>query len=225
MEAERFAQQVRALEDRFPAARLGDDDVDLELRTWLAGSGDPLPWFSPDRVTPDEWFFVSTLYGEMTMDGQRSHIRKYFPALFVAAADRDMRNFHPDMPEFAGLRSNWMAKRLTRMGEILRERGQSMTEYTQSLRRTETSATPANPMPALDAIVADYQATGWKTLSVFIRDCVGGNCFPIDSRVERTLSGLGLLSNERMLVSLSLEIGRNPREVARLFYLADGVGK
>ena len=52
----------------------------------------------------------------MTLESQRSHIRKYFPSLFVDAAKRDTRNFVPEMP---GLRSNWMSRRLAKMGEIL----------------------------------------------------------------------------------------------------------
>ena len=69
------------------------------------------------------------------------------------------------------------------MAEILRERRMNMSEYVANLREIEKFATPYNPMPALDALVTDHQASGQKTLSVFIRDCVQGNCFPIDSRV------------------------------------------
>ena len=41
-----------------------------ELRKWLDGDSEPLPWSYEDRTTADEWFFISTLYGEMTLDGQ-----------------------------------------------------------------------------------------------------------------------------------------------------------
>ena len=77
-------------------------------------------------------------------------------------------------------------------------------------------------MPALDKIIRDHFATGWKTLSVFVRDCVGGNCFPIDSRVEKELRLHQLPMDERQLVSLALAIGSNPRQVARIFYTAGG---
>ncbi len=79
-------------------------------------------------------------------------------------------------------------------------------------------------MPALDAIVRDLRATSGKTLSVFVRDCVGGNCFPIDSRVEKEFLLHGLPANERLLVSLSLAVNRNPRQVARMFYEAGAEG-
>ena len=97
-----------------------------------------------------------------------------------------------------------------------------MAEYTVSLRELSLSASPADPMPALDAIIRDHQASGWKTLSVFVRDCVGGNSFPIDSRVEKELRKHGLPSDERSLVSGCLEMGKNPRSVARMFYQSGG---
>lgn len=77
-------------------------------------------------------------------------------------------------------------------------------------------------MPALDAVIADHRAIGWKTLSVFVRDCVGGNSFPIDSRVAKELDRWGLPQDERRLVGLSLEINRNPRHIARMFFAAGG---
>lgn len=126
------------------------------------------------------------------------------------------------MEAFTGLRSAWMARRLCRMGALLREREITMTNYVQHLQALESQATPDNPMPALDAIIRDHQATGWKTLSVFVRDCVGGNCFPIDSRVQKELDKRGLPVNERLLVSLSLALNKNPRQVARMFYEAGG---
>lgn len=218
----RFREAVVELEARFSAHRLDDEDVEQELHAWLDGEDEPLPWADAYRVTPDEWFFITTLYGEMTMDGQRSHIRKYFPLLFVEAAQRDIRNFVPGMPEFAGLRSAWMSERLCRMGEILRTRGWTMREYRDHLRSLDADASSSNPMPALDAIIADHQASGWKTLSVFVRDCVGGNAFPIDSRVQKALEHRELPVDERTLVSLSLIFNRNPRRLARMFYEAGG---
>ena len=87
----------------------------------------------------------------------------------------------------------------------------AMDDYTAGLRTIEQGATSHNPTPALDAIIRDHQATGWKTLSVFVRDCVGGNSFPIDSRVEKELKRWDLSTDERKLISLSLGIGRDPK--------------
>ena len=86
----------------------------------------------------------------------------------------------------------------------------------------ESGATPANPEPALDAIIRDHHATGRKTLSVFVRDCIGGNSFPIDSRVEKKLMRWSLPVDERKLISLSLEIGRDPKKLARMFFVSGG---
>jgi hypothetical protein len=98
----------------------------------------------------------------------------------------------------------------------------AMADYVNHLRLLERSATPDNPMPALDTIIADHRATGWKTLSVFVRDCVGGNSFPIDSRVARELDRRGLPQDERALVGLSLALEHNPRQIARMFFAAGG---
>jgi len=111
------------------------------------------------------------------------------------------------------------------MGEVLRDRALSMSEYVEELRAIELTASAPDPSPALDVIVRDLRATGWKTLSVFVRDCVGGNAFPIDSRVERELQRRGLPRDEHLLVRLSLAIGENPRRLARMFFEAGGVGE
>jgi hypothetical protein len=218
---QRFASAVTALDERYAAdaAIMVDENQDVTVRGWLDESGS-LPWAGVG-VTPDEWFFITTLYGEMTLEGQRTHIRAFFPR-WVEATHSDMRNVKPDMLQDWRLRSGWMKSRLVRMAQVLKQRQLSMTEYADYLRNLELEATPRNPMPALDAIVADHRATGWKTLSVFVRDCVGGNSFPIDSRLAKELDRWGLPQDERRLVSLSLAINRNPRQIARMFFKAGG---
>lgn len=222
--SDRFAAAVAALDHRFGSetARSVDEIQAAEVRQWLDGASQ-LDWAGPG-ITADEWFFITTLYGEMTLEGQRTHIRTFFP-LFVRLAERDIRNFTPALTADWKLRSSWMKSRLSRMAKILQERDLTMIEYVQHLKELEHRATPSNPMPALDAIIADHRATGWKTLSVFIRDCVGGNCFPIDTRVKKELARHGLLldeRDERLLVGLALAAGRNPRQIARMFYAAGG---
>ena len=219
---DRIRVAAEELEVRYAFEAFEDEDADAELRKWIDGADAPLNWTLPDRVTADEWFFVSTLYGEMTLEGQRTHIRKYYPGLFVQAAGRDIRTFRSNMDEYGGLRSAWMKSRLAKMGQILRGRRQTMEDYAEHLRSLEEGASADDPTPALDAIVEDHQATGWKTLSVFIRDCVGGNSFPIDSRVQKELDRHGLPNDERQLIGLSLAIGRDPKRLARMFYTAGG---
>lgn len=218
---ERFSHAVTTLDQRFATDTtiMVDENQDATVRNWLDKSNS-LPW-AGDGVTSDEWFFITTLYGEMTMDGQRTHIRTFFPQ-FVQRAGGDMREVTSDLVRDWRLRSGWMKTRLSRMAQILNERQISMSDYVNTLRQLETAATPENPMPALDAIVVDHRATGWKTLSVFIRDCVGGNCFPIDSRVAKELDRHGLPQDERLLVGMSLAMSRNPRQIARMFFAAGG---
>lgn len=218
---ERFSIAVMDLDHRFSsdASVMIDENQDAIVRDWLDAASS-IPW-TGDGVTPDEWFFITTLYGEMTMDGQRTHIRAFLPQ-FVNLASGDMRAVSPEVVRDWKLRSGWMKTRLCRMAQILNERHMTMTDYVGYLRRLESDATPENPMPALDAIIADHRASGWKTLSVFVRDCVGGNSFPIDSRVAKALIRHELPQDERALVGLSLAIGRNPRQIARMFFAAGG---
>jgi hypothetical protein len=103
---------------------------------------------------------------------------------------------------------------------VLRERGITMSDYVLSLREIESRATPENPMPALACIMRDHRAGEGNRLSVFIRDCVKGNCFPIDSRVAKQLNAYGLPNHERRLVSICLALALNPRRTARIFYQA-----
>lgn len=219
----RFACTVARLRSQVEAARVNveDEDTETEVRRWLDGVDSPLDWASPG-ITADEWFFVTTLYGTMTLDGQRTHIRKFFPT-FVEQTNRDIRNFRPEMLVDWRLRQPWMKTRLCKMAQVLREKGMTMGAYAGSLGEIERKATSDDPMPALDRIMRDHQAGEGKTLSVFVRDCVKGNCFPIDSRVKAQLEANGLPVNERYLVSLCLSEGLNPRKIARIFYQVSGI--
>jgi hypothetical protein len=192
----RFGAAVRELDRHFARdlERLADRNVDDDLRRRLDGAGPQLNW-AGQEVTADEWFFITTLYGQRTRDQQRMLIREFFPR-FVSEARRDVRNLTLEATRDCELDQGWMKRRLITMGRILRERGLTMQGYVDHLRAVDGKATPKNPMPALDTIVRDHRATGWKTLSVFVRDCVGGNCFPIDSRVRK--EWLCVQCNERM---------------------------
>jgi hypothetical protein len=217
----RFRTASEELEAKARHLCSSDQTVADDTREWLDGQGPPLRWQNPKGITADECFFVTTLYGNMNPEGQRTMIQHFFEALFVGSAKRDVRNFRDELPGYEGLRSPWMKHRLCTMAAILRSRGISMEQYVDELRALERNASEANPTPALDKIVQDHGATGVKTLSVFVRDCVGGNCFPIDLRVKRQLEKYELPLDERLLVRLSLALGRNPRELARVFYEAE----
>jgi len=219
---ERFAAAVTILDRHFASDphRLEDPNADAEMRGWLDGGGPALPW-AGSQTTADEWFFITTLYGQETRPQQRRRIRRYFPE-FMELSQGQIRNLVPSMIQDSTLRADWMKKRLCEMAEILRQRGSTMAGYSDHLRSLERKATPRDPMPALDTIARDLRASGWKTLRIFVRDCVGGNCFPIESRVKKELLLHGLPANERLVVSLSMN--RNPRQVARMFYEGGGEG-
>jgi len=82
----RFQTAVSALDLQLGGRSLEDAVVKTSVREWLDGNAEPLAWAMSQGMTEDEWFFVTTLYGTMTLGAQRTHIRKFFPLLFVGAA-------------------------------------------------------------------------------------------------------------------------------------------
>lgn len=213
----RFQVAVRDIERRLGPSgsrRLTDANVEKDCRRWLDDGDDPLPW-SGQHITADEFFFITTLYGNMTIDQQRAMIRKFFQSLFVRRAKRDMRNFSAKLGGYTGLRSEWMKARLCAMGALLRRRTIPMQQYVEELQTLDGQATAENPTPALDKIIIDHRAAGFKTLSVFVRDCVRGRCFPVDLRVRKQLRDHGLPEHEGLLVRLSYALQQEPAEAGR----------
>ena len=143
----RFTAAVRKVERRLGPAgsrRLTDANVERDYRKWLDDGDDPLPW-SGEHITADEFFFITTLYGNMTIDQQRAMIRKFFPSLFVHRAQGDTRNFRAKLGGYDGLRSGWMKARLCKMGALLRKRGISMQQYVQELHELDKRRRPKTP--------------------------------------------------------------------------------
>src|SRR4051794_3218342 len=83
----------------------GGSVLRAHFQGWLDGNKKPLQW-AGSCVTPDEWFFVTTLYGQETRDQQRRHIRQYFP-VFVKLAGRDISNLTQDLVGDWILRDDW----------------------------------------------------------------------------------------------------------------------
>lgn len=69
-----------------------------------------------------------------------------------------------------------------------------------------------------DKIANIIHAKEKKTISTFIRDFMRKDVFPIDSRVERMLSYLGLPRNEDIMIVICRAVGANPRILNRMFY-------
>jgi len=113
----------------------------------------------------------------MNLDQQRTMIRKFFEPLFVQRAKRDIRNFKVSLGGYDGLRYDWMKYRICKMGALLERVAfqwrSTLTDYVA----LDMNMTPENPMPSLTKIIFDHGAVGVKTLSLFVRDCVRGNCF------------------------------------------------
>ena len=94
---EKFAAAVTVLDRHFASNpdRLEDRNADAEMRGWLDGNDQPLPWGGAES-TADEWFFITTLYGQETRPQQRRRIRRYFP-LFKELTGGRLENLIPSM--------------------------------------------------------------------------------------------------------------------------------
>jgi hypothetical protein len=222
-------QAIADLQRHFESslARFEDERADVELKKWLDHGSERLAW-DGDGVTSDEWFLITTLYGNRNRDEQRKLVRTCFPR-FVVKANRNMRNVSREMVDSWPLHHPWQADRLCRMAEVLRDCEITMDGYAQRLRNNDLMSNPQDSLPAMRLIKREHatpkseRATGSKTLSVFVRDCVRGRCFPIDSRVEKELKRHDLPCRGEVLVQLCVELNENPRRINRMFYEAGGV--
>src|SRR5271157_5678498 len=89
---ERYREVVASFETRGVDVS-SDATVADDTRKWLDGQND-LPWQSSQGITSDEYFFITTLYGNNDPNGQRTLIRKFFEPLFVRGAEGDVRRFN-----------------------------------------------------------------------------------------------------------------------------------
>jgi hypothetical protein len=78
----RFKVAVVELDSALASRSLEDEIVSTSVRAWLDEGDKSLVWTQAQGLTDDEWFFITTLYGTMTADGQRTHIRKFFPNIW-----------------------------------------------------------------------------------------------------------------------------------------------
>jgi hypothetical protein len=92
----RFKYAVEAIEERAGDLFSSDESVAKDTREWLDDEDAPLTRQNPQGITSDEYFFITTLYGNMNLEAQRNMIRRFFGSLFIQAAKRDVRNFRQD---------------------------------------------------------------------------------------------------------------------------------
>lgn len=57
----RLREAVDDLAPKYGGVTSSDENVERELHHWLDGDDSPLDWVDPKHVTPDEWFFITTL--------------------------------------------------------------------------------------------------------------------------------------------------------------------
>ena len=168
-------------------------------------------WFGIDeteRNIPDYYFILNLCYGPWREKRQKEvwqTVHKRFKEHFKG----DLRQ----IDDVLGFPLAWQEKRARRLRNYLKKKGVSFAKLLQ-LIKSKNGLVIRNGFRKV--IGASSDAT--KTISTFIRDYLRKDVFPIDSRIEKMLSYLGLPRDEDMMVVLCKKVGVNPRILNRMLY-------
>ena len=129
--------------------------------------------------------------------------------IFKEDCKGDLRNATDSVD--MGFQLNWQKERMIKMSKFLNKNKLSFTEF---IKETENM----NGVTVRDEFKRILGSVTTKTISTFIRDCLRKDVFPIDTRVQKILSYVGLPVDEDMMVYLSRKVGLNPRVFERMLY-------
>jgi hypothetical protein len=104
---------------------------------------------------------------------------------------------------------NW----LPNLSKYLREHKMTFSQFLDSLKALDGIET-RNKF----AEVLEIESLKAKRISVFIRDFLEKNVFPIDSNVAYVLSSLGLPNDEELMVKLCEKANVDPKKLERQLY-------
>ena len=102
---------------------------------------------------------------------------------------------------------------LPNLSGYLRQKNLSLSEFLDTIKTLDGIETRNKFIEILD-----IESSKAKRISVFIRDYLGKNVFPIDSNVEYVLTSLSLPNNEDLLVRLCENAGVDPKHLEKQLY-------
>lgn len=102
---------------------------------------------------------------------------------------------------------------LPNLSKYLRDNKMSFNQFLDSIKTLDGIETRDKFIKILG--IEESKA---KRISVFIRDYLEKNVFPIDSNVEYVLASLGLPNNEELLVRICENANVDPKQLERQFY-------
>jgi endonuclease III len=161
-----------------------------------------------DHYIPDYYYLLNVCYGPWVEERQKSVWLRAYKS-FKQKYNGDL-TLVPD-EENLTLPFRWQVKHIRRLATFLKGKGLSFHQFLDSLKgRTG--------LQVRDEFRNILHAVSTKVISTFIRDYLNLEVFPIDSRVDRILSYLGLPRDEDMMVSLCQGNVVNPKELNRMLY-------
>lgn len=173
-------------------------------------------WLGPLAVkSPDHWLITCICYGPWREERQKEVWQQVAP-VFERDFRGDIRNITEDNVRNLGFPLSWQREWLVRLSGYLRNQGKSFGELVDAL--------PEYGLEARDELPKAIGVKGSesKILSVFVRDCLRRDAFPIDTRVRSLLSALVLPDDERALVEISRMAQIRPTVPNRMSYFHQG---
>ena len=161
-----------------------------------------------DRRIPDYYYLLNVCYGPWVEERQKRVWTKAYTR-FKQAYSGDLRSV-PNTEKLT-LPFPWQVEHIHKLAKFLIAKGNSFQEFLDSLKgRTG--------LQVRDEFGRILSTKSTKVVSTFIRDYLNLPVFPIDSRVDRMLSYLGLPRDEDMMVSLCQGNQVNAKELNRMLY-------
>jgi len=173
-------------------------------------------WLDPLAVkSPEHWLITCICYGPWREERQKEVWQRAGPR-FEADFGGDIRNITEGNVRDLGLPLPWQRQWLVNLSNYLRNQGKSFGEVVEALSE--------DGLKARDELLKALGVKGDKSkiLSVFVRDCLKRDVFPIDTRVQFLLSALKLPQDERELVRLCQKAEVSPTVLNRMFYSHQG---
>ena len=164
-----------------------------------------------DQNIPDYYFILNLCYGPWRVKRQKDVWQNVYQN-FKSKCKGDLQKI-AERSVNIGFPFEWQENRALFLSEYLNDKGITFAQFLQGLKSK-------NGLEVRDTIGEVVRATPGitKTISTFVRDWLRKDVFPIDTRVEKLLSYLGLPRGEEMMVFLSRKVGANPRIFNRILY-------
>jgi len=165
-----------------------DSKVEDNTIKWL---GDPTAVKSADH-----WLITCICYGPWREERQKEVWQRAGP-MFERDFGGDIRRITEGNVRDLGFPLSWQREWLVSLSSYLRNQRKSFEQIVKAL--------PEDGLEARDELIKAVGVKGGesKILSVFVRDCLRRDVFPIDTRVRSLLSALVLPEDERALVEIS----------------------